>query len=73
MNPATQSNPRYLIIRAPTQHKLVLDMDLKLADNVWECVGAPFYDSQRLEWCQAIARRDRPERSGEVRLKEPRR
>jgi hypothetical protein len=57
MMPTTPTtNPRYLVIRAPSTPKLVAEVDPKLQDGVWECLGAPFFDASRQEWCQAIVR-----------------
>jgi hypothetical protein len=48
--------PRYCIIRAQTTHALVAAVDPTLQDGVWQCVGGPFWDTQRGEWCQTIQR-----------------
>ena len=48
-------------------------VDPKLADGVWECSGAPFWDTQAREWCQAIVRRLREPASGVVQLREVKR
>jgi hypothetical protein len=67
-------NPRYLIVAAVNRAALVVAVDPKLADGVWRCLGAPFYDSERREWCQAIARTDvAAPRNGEVKLREEKR
>lgn len=61
MPSAPSSAPMYLIIRAETIPKLVIAVDPKLAEHVWECVGAPFKYAETGEWCQAIARTGREE------------
>ena len=53
-------NPRYVIVRAATTHLLVAEVDPKLADGVWQCVGAPFYDKDRGDWCQTLSRSEQP-------------
>jgi len=67
------SKPRYLIVTAENRVALVAAVDPKLADNVWKCLGAPFYDAERREWCQSIVRTDAPARNGEVQLREVKR
>ena len=67
--------PRYCIIRAQSTPARAAALDPALADGVWECVGGPFWDTQRGEWCQSIARTDStPDpRNGAVKLHEPKR
>lgn len=66
-------NPRYVIVTAISRHALVTAVDPKLIDGVWECSGAPFLDEAQGVWCQALVRRDREARPGEVNLREPKR
>lgn len=67
------NNPRYLIIRAGSTVTLAAALQPVLADGVWECVGGPFEDSARQEWCQAVIRKSGPAAAGEIPLREPRR
>lgn len=70
---ANPSNPRYTIIRAQTTHHLVAELQPVLADGVWECLGAPFFDSDRREWCQTVVRKSPEQKPGEIALREPKR
>lgn len=71
---AEQESPNYLIVATQKRGQLIAAVSVRLRDGVWQCVGAPFYDQERMEWCQAIQKPHRPEsrqRRGEVRLQEP--
>ena len=49
-------NPRYVHVRAQRTWDLVAKVDPKLQDGIWECLGAPFFDTERNEWVQALVR-----------------
>lgn len=60
----TPTKPRYLIVRHQTTTGLVSIVNPMLEDGVWECLGAPFFEPERREWCQTIVRPvAQPERS----------
>ena len=69
------NNPRYLHITANNRLALTAAVDPKLADNVWHCVGAPFWDGDMREWVQVIERTENGHqpRNGEVNLREVKR
>lgn len=57
-------NPRYCIVRAGRLHELVIKVDPKLQEGIWEPCGGPFWDKDNLEWCQAICRPERAKKRG---------
>lgn len=62
-------NPRYVHVRAQHTWDLVAKVDPKLQDGIWECLGAPFFDTERNEWVQVLVR---PYRGGVLPGKEKR-
>lgn len=62
----------YQIINAPQ----LLDLQDKVrtaCTDGWQPLGAPFREEAKLQWCQAMTRSAPLTKSGEVKLKEPKR